>query len=274
MKRITSLQNEIIKNVIKLNKAGERKKQNLFIVEGYRELRLCIKAGYEIVRLLVCDKSSEFGVRSSEYSELQTLNLKPETLNLIEVSETIYSRLAYRENIDGVIAIVKIRENRLSDIKLTDNPLVIVLETVEKPGNLGAILRTADASNVDAVIICDNQTDIYNPNTVRASLGTIFTNQIVCCSNEEALKWLKHNKIKTYATSLKSSKMYYDCNLKKATAVLMGSEAFGITDFWYKNSDELIKIPMKGKVDSLNVSVSTAIVIYEAIRQRTKVIIN
>jgi TrmH family RNA methyltransferase len=143
-----------------------------------------------------------------------------------------------------------------------------VLETVEKPGNLGAILRTADAAKVDAVIICDNQTDIYNPNIIRSSLGSIFTNQVVCCRNDEAFEFLKNNNIRSYATSLKAGKLYYDCDYNKASALLMGSEAKGLSPFWHEKADELIKIPMDGKVDSLNVSVSTAVVVFEAFRQR------
>lgn len=264
MLRISSLQNELIKNIIRLNKAGERKKQNLFIIEGYRELNLCRQAGYEIDTILFCNKFLK------EKPVIDYINRKSKIVNLksYEVSDNVFSKIAYRDTFDGVIALAKPKDNRLSDLKLSNNPLIIVLETIEKPGNLGAILRTADAANVDAVIICDSQTDIYNPNTVRASLGTLFTNQIACCSNEQALEWLKKNNIKTYATSLKGVKFHYDCDFKERAAILMGSEAFGLTDFWHNNSDELIKIPMNGKVDSLNVSVSMAIVIYEVVRQR------
>jgi RNA methyltransferase, TrmH family len=257
-KIISSLQNDLIKNVVKLNKAGERRKQNLIIIEGYREINLGIQAGFKLEVLIYCSKFLKFQVSSFKFHDTE----------IVEVTEEVFSKIAYRESSDGMIALAKPRYLKLDEIVLSDNPLIIIIEKVEKPGNLGAILRTADAAKADAVIICDNQTDIYNPNTIRSSLGTIFTNQIACCSNEEAYEWLKKNKIKSFATSLKAEKMYYSFDFRKSSAIVMGSEANGLSDSWHKNSDELIKIPMGGKVDSLNVSVSTAIVVFEAVRQR------
>ncbi len=257
-KIISSLQNDLIKNVVKLSKPGERRKQNLIIIEGYREIILGIQAGFEIKVLFYCNEL----LKDKSLLEFQESEL-------VEVTEEVFSKIAYREGSDGIIALAEPRFLKLDEIKLPENPLIIVLETVEKPGNLGAILRTSDAAKVDAVIICDNQTDIYNPNTIRSSLGTIFTNQVVCCSNEEAYEWLKKHNIKSYATSLKAEKMYYSIDYSAPSAIVMGSEAYGLSDSWHKNADELIKIPMGGKVDSLNVSVSTAIVLFEAVRQRS-----
>lgn len=268
MKIISSSQNELIKNIVKLNKSGERKKQNLIIVEGFREISLCIKASFGISVLLYCKEVK--GFEDSKINRLKDeLNGFDKLDEVVEVTESVYSKIAYRESSDGIIALAKPKFLKLKEIKLSDNPLVIVLETIEKPGNLGAILRTADAANVDAVIICDNQTDIYNPNIIRSSLGTIFTNKVVCCSNEEALGWLNDNRIKSFATSLKGKKIYHECDFSEPTAILMGSEAFGLSDFWHNKADEFIKVPMSGKVDSLNVSVTTAIVVFEAKRQRT-----
>jgi TrmH family RNA methyltransferase len=187
---------------------------------------------------------------------------------ITEVTEIVYRKIAYRDSSNGIVAVVEPSEKKLDDIKLGDNPFIIIIESVEKPGNLGAILRTADASRADAVIVCDTQTDIFNPNVIRSSIGCVFTQQIALAGTAEVILWLKKNCIKSYASSLSANVFYQNIDFTKACAVVMGTESTGLTDKWTNNCDEMIKIPMRGKIDSLNVSTSTAILAFEAMRQR------
>ncbi len=254
---ITSKTNPKIKNVVKLQKASERREQNLIIIEGQREIERAQKCGFEIDQLYVCT----------------TLLREPLsiTANLTEeVSEEVFDKIAYREGSDGLLALAKPKYKSLNEFKPRENALVIVLETVEKPGNLGAIMRTADAAGVDAVIVADPQTDIFNPNAIRASIGCMFSVPVYACSTEECINWLKSNQIKIYCTYLKASIDYLDADFRSASAIVMGTEATGISDAWVKAADQNIIIPMNGIADSLNVSVTTAIVTFEAIRQRRR----
>lgn len=261
MERISSLQNSRIKNIVKLSKAKERKAQNLFILEGARELMLALSAGYIVDSVFICPELFE----KTDY---------PRVLDTVAgnlqygVSQQVFEKIAYREGSDGLITLAKPKSHTLDDLRLNDNPFIIILEAVEKPGNLGAILRSADAAQVDAVIICDPLTDIYNPNAIRSSVGCIFTVPTAVCSSEEARMWLKKNKIKSYAAELKASNWYHEEDYTQPSAIIMGTEADGLTSFWLDNADRRIKIPMRGKIDSLNVSVSTAIITFEAMRQR------
>jgi len=240
-----------------LQKAHERKKQSLIIIEGEREIKMALDCGWEISEFYYCPELT---------SEATKTNWLPINTNI--VSEAVFQKIAYKENPDGFLALARPQYLELKDIKLSSNPIVIVLEAVEKPGNLGAILRTAHAANVDAIIINDPQTDIYNPNVVRASMGHIFSKQVVVASIDDTTKWLKLNKIKAIATSLKAKKFYHETDLSIPFALIMGTEKFGISDKWLKEIKTSIKIPMQNKIDSLNVSVSTAIIIYEGQRQR------
>ena len=176
--------------------------------------------------------------------------------------------MAYRGGTEGVITELHCKEMSLEALQLKDNPLVVVLEAVEKPGNLGAVLRSADASGVDAVIVCDPLTDLYNPNLIRSSIGGIFTVPTAAATSEETIKWLKDRGIKIYTAQLQDSEWYYDTDMKGGTAIVMGTEATGLTNVWRKAADAHIKIPMLGRLDSLNVSVSAAILMFEAVRQR------
>lgn len=187
---------------------------------------------------------------------------------IVNVPVELYNKIAYRGGTEGIIAEVKVKERTLESLELPENPLVVILESVEKPGNLGAVLRSADAAGADAVLICDPLTDLYNPNLIRASIGAVFTVQTVCCSSEEAINWLKANKIKLYTAQLQDSSWYYDTDMKGATAIAIGTEATGLTDAWRDAADAHIKIPMLGELDSLNASVSAAILLFEAVRQR------
>ncbi len=258
---ITSLQNTSIKNIVKLSKSRERREQNLFIIEGARELSLALQSNYQIEAVYL-------------YKEMFAKTRYPDVLEnlsrdiIFEISQPVFEKIAYRENSDGIVALAKPKHHRLNDIPLSEYPFIIVLEAVEKPGNLGAVLRTADAAAVDAVIICDPLADIYNPNTIRSGVGGVFTVQTAVSTSEEAFNWLEKNKINIYAAELEAADFYHKNDFTQATAIVMGTEAEGLTDFWIKNAKKRIKIPMNGKIDSLNISVSTAIITFEAMRQR------
>ena len=254
---ITSVQNARIKHVVALQqKSSLRREEGLFVVEGQREIEHCIACGYEVVEVYL--RSKECGVRS-ENTLLPTI-----------VSPQVYEKMAYRGSTEGIIAVVKSRDHSLSSIPLLEknNPLVVVLEGVEKPGNLGAILRTAEAAHVDAVILCDPLTDLYNPNLIRASIGGVFCVPVATCTSEECIAFLKKHHISILTAQLQDSYEYYDYDMTHAVAIVMGTESTGLTQQWRDAADAHIRIPMLGRLDSLNVSVSAAILIYEAIRQR------
>ena len=257
---ITSLQNQRIKDVVKLVvDARERRRQNLSVIEGSREFSLAIAGGYTIRDLFVCDEFVD--------EEIMML-IRRQKIPFEKVSVEGFQKMAYREKSDGIIAVLEARHLSLDTVRVSDNPFVIVLEAVEKPGNLGAILRTADAARVDAVVVCDPKTDIYNPNTIRSGIGCVFTQQVVACTSEEALQWLKQAGIRILAAELTASECYHETDFTQPSAIVMGTEADGLSAFWLKHADRHIKIPMRGYIDSLNVSVSTAIITFEAMRQR------
>ncbi|MBE6234163.1 MAG: RNA methyltransferase [Bacteroidales bacterium] len=261
IENITSAQNPKIRTLLELQeKSRTRKKTGLFVVEGRRELLHCIEAGYEPHTVFVCTEILK-------QEELEEIAGKCEC-SFIGIPQHLYDKVAYRGGTEGVIAELHCREMTLESIELPDNPLVVVLESVEKPGNLGAVLRSADASGVDAVIVCDPLTDIYNPNLIRSSIGAIFTVPVATATSEETISWLKVNGIRIYTAQLQDSEWYYDTDMKGGTAIVMGTEATGLTEVWRKAADAHIKIPMLGKLDSLNVSVSAAILMFEAVRQR------
>ena len=249
---ITSVQNARIKHVVALQqKSSLRREEGLFVVEGQREIEHCIACGYEVKELFVVDSLNYTG-------DL------PATI----VTSQVYEKMAYRESTEGIIAVVKCKEHRLKDLQLPKEPLIVVLESVEKPGNLGAILRTAEAAGVDAVIVCDPLTDLYNPNLIRASIGGVFNVPTVVCTSEACIAFLKERQIRILTAQLQDSYEYYDYDMRSATAIVMGTESTGLTDIWREAADAHIRIPMLGRLDSLNVSVSAAILMYEAVRQR------
>jgi len=262
-KIINSLQNPLIKNILLLEeKPRERKVQNLIVIEGFREIRLAMMSGFTVTMLIYCREL----INSQELNNLLTHAVS--SFEMVEVPADVYNKLAYRKDYGGVIALANPKRLLFRDIKLSKNPLLLVLEAVEKPGNLGAILRTADAANLDGVIICDPQTDIFNPNAIRSSLGCIFTMPVVTSTTEHTIMWLRSNQIKMFATSLTATYFYHDADYHHRSAIIMGSEAHGLSDKWLDEADHLIKIPMNGKIDSMNVSASAAIVVFEALRQR------
>lgn len=262
MEKITSAQNPKIKMLLELQaKSKARRESGLFVVEGVREIEHCLSSGYELHSLFVCPEIC--GTDSFD-----KLWVPASRQTVFEVSQAVYDKIAYRGGTEGMIAEIKVKAHKLEDLKLKENPVVMVLESVEKPGNLGAVLRSADAAGADAVIICDPLTDIYNPNLIRASIGAIFTVPVAACSSEEAISFLKERNFKILTAQLQDSDLYYDSDMTGPTAIVMGTESTGLSDLWRKAASAHIRIPMLGKLDSLNVSVSAAILLFEAIRQR------
>ena len=258
--KISSLQNTKVKQLVALQqKSSERRKQGVFVVEGIRELQHCLNTGYTINSIFFCPELTDTGALSSLLSE---------SITSYEVSPEVYEKIAYRGSTEGVIATVQSKQLALKDLHLSKQPLLIVLESVEKPGNLGAILRSADAAGADAVIICDPLTDLYNPNLIRSSIGAIFSVPCIACSSDDCINFLKQNNINILTAQLQDSKLYYDTDMTCGTAIIMGTESTGLTDVWRKAADAHIRIPMLGQLDSLNVSVSAAILLFEAVRQR------
>jgi TrmH family RNA methyltransferase len=261
---ITSLQNPKIKQILRLQeKAAERKKQKLTLVEGKIEIGIAISASVAIQSVFYL-QSKESEVKNFFAGKLP----KHTQTHFWAVSENVFTKIAYRENSFGAVCVVQTPENTLQNLALSENALVLVLENVEKPGNLGAILRTADAAGVEAIFLCNPQTDLFNPNVVRASLGCIFTQKVITCTNQEAFDFLAKRNFQLLATALTASVPYTSIDYRQPTAIVMGTEATGLTPFWLEKSHQNIIIPMRGKIDSMNVSVSAAIVVFEAIRQR------
>jgi TrmH family RNA methyltransferase len=256
---ISSTHNPKVKSVLALEKPRERKRQQLFRIEGRKEIRMALDAGYRIGNLFYCDELIST-------TDLQTLGMEGKFL--IRVTQDVFDKIAVRENSGGVVAVAEMKPHRLDQLKLSATPLVLVIESVEKPGNLGALLRTADAAGLDAVISCDTQTDFYNPNVIRSSLGCVFTTPLATATSEETVTWLKSKNICIYGTYLKASVRYDTVDYTRPCAVVMGTEATGLSDQWVKHADANIIIPMQGKIDSMNVSTSAAVVVFEALRQR------
>jgi len=261
IKQIFSLQNPFIKQLVQLkDKSRERKKTGLFLIEGQRELTLALKGHYAIETIL-------FLPELISESQMSTF-VSPET-ELIEISKEVFQKLAYRDTTEGVIAVAKCKSHDLETIHFTTkNPLILIAEAPEKPGNIGALLRTADAANVDAVIIANPKSDLYNPNIIRSSVGCVFTKQITLGTTAEIIDFLKTKHINIYCAALQASVNYNTQDFTQSTAIVVGTEATGLSDAWLKNATQNIIIPMQGEIDSMNVSVAAGILIFEAKRQR------
>lgn len=258
MKKITSLQNALIKKAQGLREAHGRLEAGMTIIDGAREIKRAFEAGIILTQV--------FYVKGRQ--ELLLKQLRAGKIESIEVNSQVMEKLAYGERHEGIIALAKIPRLALKDLKLSKEPLVVVLESLEKPGNLGAVLRTCDGARVEAVLVCDPQTDVYNPNVIRSSTGVVFSVPVVCASSLEISSFLKSRKIKICASTPAAQKYYTQDDFKGAWAFVFGSEARGLSDFWLTSADAAVKIPMKGLADSLNVSISAAIILYEALRQR------
>lgn len=263
-KHISSFQNPLIKQVIQLQeKSRERKKSGLFVLEGYQELLLALEGGYRLKTVLYCA-----GILSEEkWTEVQS-KISKDT-EYIELALEVYEKIAYRKSTEGIIALAETKSLELKQLSFTTKaPLILVAEAPEKPGNIGAILRTADAANVDAVLIANPKTDLYNPNVIRSSVGCLFTNTIATGTTAAIISFLKAQKVNIYCAALQASVPYHSCDFTTPTAIVMGTEAIGLSSEWLANSDQNIIIPMQGKIDSMNVSVAAGILIFEAKRQR------
>ena len=260
-KQISSAQNSLIKSLVVLGeKSKARKQSKTFIVEGRRELSLAAQGGYQIQQVFY-------------YKDLLPQDFNVEQYHAdsyVEVSKEVYEKIAYRATTEGVLAVVKENSMNLEDLKFkTKNPLILVAEAPEKPGNIGAMLRTADAANVDAVLIANPKTDLFNPNIIRSSVGCLFTTQIATGSTQEILDYLEKENIAIYAAALKDdSEYYHEQDFIKSTALVVGTEAVGLSNEWLNKATKKIIIPMLGKIDSLNVSVAAGVLMYEAKRQR------
>ena len=254
---ISSVSNPRIKNIVKLEKSAERKKQGLFLVEGIREVEHCLQAGYTLDSIYWCPQLSG-------KNPLPDFGRTP----VFKVPESVYAKIAYREGTEGLIALVKMASHQLKDLPSLKKKFVLVVESIEKPGNLGAILRTADAVGVDALVVCDAKTDVYNPNVIRSGIGSFFTVPIAIASNEEALQWMQQKNLKIFIASPEAKNSLYSEELKWPVALVFGTEDKGLSAFWREHSAvQAISIPMQGNMDSLNVSNSVAVVLYECLRQ-------
>ena len=257
---ITSTKNSFVKDLLSLQeKSRNRKKNQSFLLEGERELNLAIKYGYEIEFLVICP----------EIISPNSIFKENENFKYLNVSKQVYSKLAYRGSTEGIMAKVGFKSHDLSNLSLSNNPLILVAEAPEKPGNIGALLRTADAANIDAVIIANPKTDLYNPNIIRSSIGCVFSTQIGIGNTQEVLSFLRKKDIKIYSAALKQdSEPYYKIDFSKPSAIVVGTESTGLSDLWLNQCDSKVIIPMEGAIDSMNVSVSAAVLIFEAKRQR------
>ena len=297
---LTSAQNPKVKRLLALQKDSSlRRESGIFVVEGRREFGHCLAAGFVPDTVFICpelygsgtaggispDASASLSpshrpVRSgdalpftwpleaSDSGEAPSRMSAPAKTRVFEVTKEIYDRIAYRGGTEGVIAEMRARNLTLNDLELPDNPLIVVLESVEKPGNLGAVLRSADAAGAHALLVCDPLTDIYNPNVIRASIGAVFTVPTVACRTADAIPWLQRRGIKILTAQLQDSSPYYDCDMRRGTALVMGTESTGLSDTWRRAANAHVRIPMLGRLDSLNVSVSASILLFEAVRQR------
>lgn len=262
-KHISSPQNPAIKKLFQLQeKSRVRKKEGVFIVEGVREIQLAIKGGFGVKEIYYCDEL--FGE-----SKVQDLTKDLVTAEITSVTAELYNKVAYRGSTEGLLAVVLTKDLDLQKLELLDkNVLILVAESPEKPGNIGALLRTADAAKVDAIIISNPKTDIFNPNIIRSSVGCVFTTKIATGTTAEIIKFLKHKKVAIYAAALQASKNYSEIDFSASSAIVVGTEATGLSKEWLENSTQNIIIPMQGEIDSMNVSVAAGILIFEAKRQR------
>jgi TrmH family RNA methyltransferase len=265
---ITSPQNPKVKQLLLLQqKSQQRRQSGLFVVEGRRELEHCLEAGYAVESIFLCEEMADKGHDLTPLTD-DAIREAEQRSAIFAVTAVIYEKVAYRGSTEGIIAVVKERRIGLHDLQLPDNPLIVVLESVEKPGNLGAVLRSADAAGADAVVVCDPLTDLYNPNLIRSSIGAVFTVPTVATTSRECIEFLRERGISILTAQLQDSRLYYDTDMRRGTALVMGTEATGLTQAWRDAATSHIRIPMLGRLDSLNVSVSAAILLFEAVRQR------
>ena len=260
---LTSLKNPKVKRAYALRDRRERDREGVTILEGYRELTRAHAAGIPIKETFFC---REMFVGENNDALLETLRKAGSAI--YECSADVLRKIAYRERPEGLIAIAEMKRKGLDEIPAKPDGLYLVAETIEKPGNLGSILRSADAVGATAVIVCNKQTDIFNPNVIRASTGAIFSVPLAETTSEEALTWLRNLGIKTLAATPHTDLYHTDVDMKQGVAIVVGAEQYGLSDYWMNSADLQVLIPMLGKMDSLNVATAATILLYEAARQR------
>jgi len=258
---IKSLQNERVKEVVKLRERRQRDRTGTFLIEGYRELLRAAEAGLAIDELFICP---ELFLGDNEDQLIDRLHPQQQCI----CDKAVFQKMSYRDRPDGLLATAPQMNRQLSDINFRSSPFVVIAEAIEKPGNLGTILRTCDAVGADALLVCNRCTDIHNPNVVRASVGTLFTVPVVEVENSEAAEWLKQHEMLVMAATPAAESLYTEVDLTGPLAIAFGTEQYGLSDFWMTKANAQVRIPMMGKADSLNVAMSTGVLLYEVLRQR------
>lgn len=262
--RITSRQNPRVKDAVRLRSGRGRDRQGRFLIDGVREIERAVAAGVRPVEAFVCEAAGEVSTPDSLVKLLRSAGAE-----ILPVTAEVFEKLCFGErDQSGVVVVAEAAQRGLSDLQLSSEPLVAVIEGVEKPGNLGAILRSADAAGVEAVIVVDGGTDLFNPNTIRASLGTVFRKNVIEASSVDTLKWLNERGLRIVAARPDATRLYTDSDLRGGVAIVLGSEADGLSDAWSGAEIEPVRLPMHGMADSLNVSTTAAVLFYEAVRQR------
>ncbi len=261
---LTSLQNPRIKRVLKLKTSRGRRASHLTLIDGWREIRAAFRSGIDLPEVFVCPE----GPPSARVWSLAKQMAKRGS-HVFEVTRKVYDKLAYGERQDGLVAVARPVRGHLDDLDFSRLGTCLVLENIEKPGNLGAVLRTCDAAGVDAVLMTGTKTDIYHPNVIRASLGTVFHIPVVSCDAERACAQLKSHGVPIVAAVCQAETLYTDISFRAPVAIVLGSEEKGLSPFWLRHSDHQVRIPMRGSADSLNVSVSAALLVYEALKQHS-----
>lgn len=260
---ISSLQNGRVKGVVKLRTRRERERRSAFLVEGHRELSRALAWRAHLQMVFCCPSLFSTGMEDGLLSDLEG------SVEIVEVSAPVFRKVSYRDQPEGLLAVLRQPSLRLGDLGLGLFPLVLVVEAVEKPGNLGAMLRTAEAAGVDAVIVTDPATDVFNPNVVRASLGSLFTLPLAVSSGHRAQRWLREHHVEVIATGPEADRSCWEVDLRGGVALVIGSEQAGLSDLWMSGADQQVRIPMSGSVDSLNAGSAAAVMLFEARRQRS-----
>ena len=260
---IESIQNPRVKTAVKLRKAKVRKENGQTLVEGYREILRATESGWKFIEIYFCPDLF-LDLDAAQLIE----SIRKTGTPVFQCSESVFRKMSYRDTPDGLMALSPLVGKTLEELELPENPLLLIAEDLEKPGNLGTILRTADATGVDAVIACDHKTDLNNPNVIRASIGTIFFMPVAEATTEETIQWLKRRGIQSLSAVPSANKEYTDVSMLRGTAIVVGAEDEGLSEVWINEGDQQVGIPMLGKNDSLNVSTAAAIMLYEAVRQR------
>ena len=267
---ITSLQNPLVKHLVRLHQSRARRSESCFLIEGEKELTVALQNGIQLESLIYCPDLLSPNNRLNDPAALQDFLTSHQQANteLIAVSPAVYAKIAYRDSAHGLIGLAPTPQPNIADLKLSPNPFLLVVDGVEKPGNLGALLRTADAAGVHAIILCDADLDIYNPNVIRASLGSVFTVPIYSLSASQTRDYLSRSNINSVLTSPDAATNYTAVDYTQPTAIVLGSENLGLCHQWFTPSATAVKIPLQGQMDSLNLSASGAIMMYEVRRQR------